>query len=86
MLPRPRVLSLVLAAAAATVAAVALAPGGDPSAYLDRGLEAALVIGTIGAAVHALGWNSGNRVIAFVADPRFAWPATLVGAAYVALR
>ena len=85
MLPGARLLSLVLAAAAA-VAVIALVPGGDPSAYLDRALEAALVIGAIGAAVHALGWQSGNRVIAFVADPRFAWPATLVGAAYVALR
>ncbi len=86
MLSRSRLISLVVAAAAAAVAAIAMAPGGDPSAYLDRGLEAALVIGAIGAAVHALGWNADNRVVSFIADPRFAWPATFLGAVYVALR
>ena len=44
------------------------------------------MIGTIGGFLHGFGLQPASRVVQLLADPRFTWPAILLGGLYLALR
>ncbi len=71
---------LVLGALALAVARPDLLA--DRASLAERGAQALLFVGTIGNLIHAAGIQPGRRLSRLAADPRIAWPATLLGAAY----
>ena len=81
-----RRISLLLAVLGAAVAALAFRPDPDPGDYLNRIIETLLVMGVIGGILNAGNWQSENRLMRGLSNPRFAWPAILVGSLVIAAR
>ena len=77
-------LAFALVGAALIMARVDFAEG--HGSILDRAVEAILMIGTIGGFLHGFGLRPASRVVQLLADPRFTWPAILLGGLYLALR
>ena len=79
-------LSLVFALAGALLIMARVDFAEGHGSILDRAVEAIVMIGTIGGFLHGFGLQPASRVVQLVVNPRFTWPAILLGGLYLALR
>jgi len=78
----PRAVSLLLAGAVLVLAVIHPDSLGTEGRIIDRAFGALMLVGTVGATLDALHWQSERRHIRLLMDRRFIWPAILAGATW----
>lgn len=79
-------ISLLLSAAAAATLAARPELRIDGAPWPDRIALALVVVGIIGGFIHGSGFTVTRRLARFAADPRFSWPAMILGLAWLVWR
>ena len=67
------------------IALLALRPAllGDRAFLIERVAQGALLVGILGALMHAFSLRPNRRLSGLAADPRICWPLLLAGAGYL---
>ncbi len=83
---RLALVSLLLSAAAAAILLARPELRVDHAPWADRVALALVVVGIIGGFIHGIGFAPARHLSRLAADPRFSWPAMVLGLAWLIWR